>query len=201
MATKIFLSFFLFFSVSMSIFAQTVNKNYTIKGIIIDSSEQGIPYATVSLKKDSVSQIFLKRAAADVDGKFQIEVSIESGSYIIQIEAIGFGVILQPIELAEESKIDAGKLLMQESSTQLNEVQVFAAKPLVTQALDRIGYDVEADPENKTNNVLEMLRKVPSCVSIISRLRIASTKNGLRYSSSGVSFNTTSSTDFGKNEP
>ena len=161
MTTKIFLSISLIFSISLSVFAQTATTNYTINGVVTDLSGVSVPYATVSLKKDSVSQIFLKRTAADVDGKFQMEVSLDSGLYVIQIEAVGFGTLLQPIELADKRKIDAGKFLINEASTELNEVQIVATKPLVTQGLDRIGYDVEADPENKINNVLEMLRKVP----------------------------------------
>lgn len=40
-------------------------------------------------------------------------------------------------------------------------VEVTAQKPLVTADIDKIGYDVESDPDSKTNTVIEMLRKVP----------------------------------------
>jgi len=152
--------------ISMSVFSQTVGEqgrttNYTIKGVVEDEqSGNGVPYATVSLQKDSVAANFLKRVAADDNGKFEIELPLDSGTYFIHIEAVGYNTILQPIELADNKKVDAGKFLMKEG-TELTGVQVVATKPLVTQDLDKIGYDVEADPESATNNALEMLRKVP----------------------------------------
>jgi len=178
MQIKKILSVVLFLGISMSVFAQTVGEqsdtlsmlkgrtaakiNYTIKGVVADElSGEGVPYATVSLKKDSVAPVFLKRVAADVNGKFEIEVSLDSGTYLVHIETTGYQTILQPIEFSDNKKVDAGKFLMKETTTELGEIQVVAVKPLVTQDLDKIGYDVEADPESKTNNVLEMLRKVP----------------------------------------
>ena len=44
---------------------------------------------------------------------------------------------------------------------QLKDVEVTAQRQLIKQEVDRIGYNVEADPDSKTNNVLTMLRKVP----------------------------------------
>jgi ferric enterobactin receptor len=43
----------------------------------------------------------------------------------------------------------------------LNEVSVKAQKSLIKQEADRVTYDMQADPESKTSNLLEMLRKVP----------------------------------------
>ena len=46
-------------------------------------------------------------------------------------------------------------------SKDLDAVTVVAKKPLVKTDIDKLTYDVESDPESKTNNILEMLRKVP----------------------------------------
>ena len=43
----------------------------------------------------------------------------------------------------------------------LDGVNITAQRQLIKQDIDRIGYDVQADEESKTENVLEMLRKVP----------------------------------------
>ena len=43
----------------------------------------------------------------------------------------------------------------------LEGVSVTAQRQLIKQEIDRVGYDVQADEESKTENVLEMLRKVP----------------------------------------
>ena len=44
---------------------------------------------------------------------------------------------------------------------QLQDVEVTAQRQLIKQEVDRIGYNVAADADSKTNNVLTMLRKVP----------------------------------------
>ena len=43
----------------------------------------------------------------------------------------------------------------------LDGVTVTAQRQLIKQEIDRIGYDVQADEDSKTENVLDMLRKVP----------------------------------------
>ena len=44
---------------------------------------------------------------------------------------------------------------------QLKDVEVTAQRQLIKQEVDRVGYNIEADADSKTNNVLTMLRKVP----------------------------------------
>ncbi|MFD2873172.1 outer membrane beta-barrel protein [Mucilaginibacter ximonensis] len=43
----------------------------------------------------------------------------------------------------------------------LKEVSIKARKSAIKQEADRVSYDMQADPESKTSNLLEMLRKVP----------------------------------------
>ncbi|MES2376827.1 MAG: outer membrane beta-barrel protein [Bacteroidota bacterium] len=45
--------------------------------------------------------------------------------------------------------------------TNLKEVSIKADKPIIKQEVDRITYDLQADPQSKFSNVLEMMRKVP----------------------------------------
>ncbi len=44
---------------------------------------------------------------------------------------------------------------------QLEGIEVTAQRQLIKQEVDRIGYNIQADADSKTNNVLTMLRKVP----------------------------------------
>ena len=46
-------------------------------------------------------------------------------------------------------------------SVTLDGVTIKAQQQLIKQEVDRIGYDVQADGDSKTNNVMDMLRKVP----------------------------------------
>ena len=44
---------------------------------------------------------------------------------------------------------------------ELEGIVVKAQRQLIKQEIDRIGYDVQADEESKTQTVMDMLRKVP----------------------------------------
>ena len=50
-------------------------------------------------------------------------------------------------------------------SKELEGIVVKAQKQLIKQEIDRIGYDVQADEEAKTQTVMDMLRKVPRRLS------------------------------------
>ena len=54
-----------------------------------------------------------------------------------------------------------GNIILGVSSKQLKEVAVSAARPILKQEVDRISYDVQADPESKALTALDMMRKVP----------------------------------------
>lgn len=56
---------------------------------------------------------------------------------------------------------DLGKLTTVFNGETLSELTVTAQRPLVTKQIDRIGYDVQADPEASTSNLREIMRKVP----------------------------------------
>ena len=46
-------------------------------------------------------------------------------------------------------------------SKELEGIEIKAQRQLIKQEIDRVGYDVQADEESKTQTVLDMLRKVP----------------------------------------
>src|SRR5690606_11837909 len=54
-----------------------------------------------------------------------------------------------------------GSIFINPGVTGLKEVTITTIKPIVKQEVDRITYDLQADPESKVYSVLEMMRKVP----------------------------------------
>ena len=62
---------------------------------------------------------------------------------------------------AGEKLVDFGTLYITDASNELGQVEVVAQKPLVKADIDKIEYNVQDDPDSKSNSVLEMLRKVP----------------------------------------
>ncbi|MNK01715.1 hypothetical protein D3C87_195210 [compost metagenome] len=48
-----------------------------------------------------------------------------------------------------------------DSATTLSNVTISARKALIKQEIDRLSYDLQADPDSKSNSMLEMMKKIP----------------------------------------
>ena len=80
-------------------------------------------------------------------------------NYTLSVSSVGYKEFSIPFNVSG-LKTDLGKLSM-ESGVQLKEVSVTAQKPLVKMEPDKIVYSMESDPEAQTNNVMQMLYKIP----------------------------------------
>ena len=136
--------------------------DYTIKGQVVDSlSNETVPYATLSIALANAPQKAIKLLACDDDGKFTTTLK-QPGTYIMSMQSLGKLPAVKRFTLSEgKNSLNLGKLFMNDDTQQINEVTVVAQKPLVTVEVDKITYSLDDDPEAKTNNALEMFRKVP----------------------------------------
>ncbi|MBN8864658.1 MAG: TonB-dependent receptor [Sphingobacteriales bacterium] len=137
--------------------------SYTINGYVGDSSTQQ-PLGMVSL--EIRSDINRKQVAASLsatDGRFQL-LQVPTGSHLLAITLIGYSgktVFLPDSLFKQNSTIDIGRIWLQPATGNLGEVIVKSSRPLIKQEIDRLSYDVQADPDNKAQTVMELLRKVP----------------------------------------
>lgn len=134
--------------------------DYIITGKAVDSTGQAIAYPTVSIRRDSTDTEYAERHSGNTDGTFEVKTKASPGKLWVNIAAQTKTSVDQTLTLGDETKITMGNVILTDGE-ELRGVSIVAYKPLVTQSLDRINYDVEADPESKTNTVMEMLRKVP----------------------------------------
>ena len=148
-----------FFAVGFA-FAQTAPApNVTIKGTLIDSATQApMSFVTITLK-DAKTGDAIRAVASKDNGTFTIKAA-PNRPYQLALVFIGYKNKTVKITVGDHDT-ELGKVLMLPTSKGLSEVAIVATKPLVKQEIDRISYDVQADPETKTQNVLDMLRKVP----------------------------------------
>lgn len=135
----------------------------TLKGVLLDSlTQEGEPYATIKITKKSVPGKAVKMAVTDTGGKFQEKLSVAPGAYVIAISSIGKTPVVKDFTVkAGEKQIDFGTLYTKDAENELKGIEVVAQKPLVKVDVDKIEYNIEDDPDSKTNSVIEMLRKVP----------------------------------------
>lgn len=129
----------------------------SVKGIVINSSTNAaLDFVNITLT-DGKNKL-IASTNTHSDGAFSFDVKADS-AYVLSIIYLGYQTKL--IHLKGDADTDAGRILLFPLSTNLKEVHIRAAKSLIRQEVDRISYDVQADPESKTLNALEMLRKVP----------------------------------------
>lgn len=142
--------------------AQNAATSFQIKGVLLDSlTQEGEPYATIKITKKETPAVALKMLVTNMKGKFQEKVP-GTGNFIITISSIGRNIIVKDFTVkAGEKEVDFGTLYITDASNELGQVEVVAQKPLVKADIDKIEYNVQDDPDSKSNSVLEMLRKVP----------------------------------------
>lgn len=148
--------------VSSLVAAQNAAPLFQIKGVLLDSlTQEGEPYATIKIVKKEAPAHALKMLVTDMKGKFQEKVP-GTGNFVMTISSIGRNTIVKDFTVkAGEKVVDFGTLYITDASNELGQVEVVAQKPLVKADIDKIEYNVQDDPDSKSNSVLEMLRKVP----------------------------------------
>jgi len=132
-----------------------------ITGIVIDSiNNKPIEYATLILKESKTDSA--KSAIAKTGGAFTF-LGLRPVEYLLTVVAQGFKTRNMMINLANTTKgvKDLGALYMIIDVHNLKEVVVKENKLIAKQEIDRIIYNMQADPESKSSNVLEIMRKVP----------------------------------------
>ncbi|WP_207531980.1 outer membrane beta-barrel protein [Desertivirga arenae] len=131
---------------------------FKVSGSIADSaSKKSLPFLSVSLIKTNTTTA--KTSQSDARGYFKFE-NINVGYYQLLIKGIGIRTIRLNLQVKDQD-YELGQILVEKASTDLKEVTITGSKPLIKQELDRIIYDLEGDPESKSNSVLEMLPRVP----------------------------------------
>lgn len=151
------LLFLTFFLTAIPLFSAS----YKITGAVADSIGNPESFATVRVfaLNDTIHPI--KGSVADDAGRFTVDLA-SPGSYRVNILAFGKTPENKDITLSEaHPNVDLGQIKVREAINLLQEVTVTAQKPLVSKEIDRIGYDVQSDPDSKTSQLDDMLKRVP----------------------------------------
>lgn len=134
---------------------------YRVNASVTDSIGQPEVYATVRIfaAADSVKPVVL--TTTDDNGTLATTVPV-AGDYRLTVSSVG----KVPAELSFSVSDDAheanlGPVLLSDNVNELGQVEVVAQRPLVVREIDRLGYDVKADPDASTSTLRDILRRVP----------------------------------------
>ena len=123
----------------------------TIKGSVIDSKGDAMPFVTISvLSQDST---LITGAITDDDGKYAIEM--ENGKWKME------NVILQASYVGYQTAFGGPDFVMREETEQLQELEVKAKKPLIERQMDKLVVNVSASPLSAGSNGNDILRRAP----------------------------------------
>lgn len=141
----------------VTILAQTQIKGTTIHV----ENHTPIQFVTVTLKKGTET---VKTSLTAKDGTFIVK-DVDSGTYALLFTSVDYlakEISLRiPDTLQSSGIVQIGQIEMTAKTNTVKAVEITASRPLLKQEIDRISYDLQADPESKGANVLSMLRKVP----------------------------------------
>lgn len=142
--------------------AQQPKKKCQVSGVVVDSlTREGEMYATMKITTRENPLKAVKMAVTDKDGAFK-EWLQTPGNYTLTINAMGRKPIVRQFAVKPDmTAVPLDTLYISDASKQLEGVEIVAQKPLVKADIDKIEYNMEDDPDSKTNSILEMLRKVP----------------------------------------
>ena len=152
MKTK-FTTLLLFWVLAIS--AQT-----TITGTLQDKqSREAVSFANVVLcnKGDSVP---LVGVMSDIDGQFAL-TTVEKGELEIRISFLGYQPVVKKVNI-QGSDIRLGKILLQEDSRTLNEVEIVSQGSDMRFELDKKVFSVDQSIASAGGSVTDVLENVPS---------------------------------------
>ncbi len=142
--------------------AQQQEKKCQVSGLVADSlTKEGEMYATMKITKKEKPQEAVKMAVTGKDGTFR-EWLQSPGDYTLTVSSMGRQLIVRQFTVKPDmAAVNLDTLYIHDASNELAGVEIVAQKPLVKADIDKIEYNMEDDPDSKTNSILEMLRKVP----------------------------------------
>ncbi|WP_048905901.1 outer membrane beta-barrel protein [Pedobacter sp. V48] len=141
--------------------AQTITPNFSVTGKLMDSlTNKPAGWATINII--GTTNAIVKTGISDSTGIFILS-QIPSGTYKLEIVSVGYKPKTFAISLQDTTKqqVNQGLVLLSPDAKQLKGVNITGSKPIVTQEIDRLVYDLQADPDSKGNSLLEMMRKIP----------------------------------------
>ena len=138
-----------------------VAQQYSVQSQVNDSKGEGVPFATIYIYNSDDTTKVVSSGVSDAFGKVEHNLA-KPGSYSMRVHFVGMIPQSRTFEVSTSAPVaQLGTIVLNTESTMLHEVTVTAQRQLVTTEIDRLAYDVQADADSKTSNVLDMLKKVP----------------------------------------
>lgn len=149
------LGLLLFFIAFNNVFAQ----EYSIRGEVIDTNKKPIELAMIYLLNDS-SNSLVQSTYTDSLGLFNMKVEV--GNYLILIDQ--FGQNLEKRKLIITTDIDLGKIPVNNTSENLDELIIKTEKKLIEYKVDRLIFNIANSIASTNGDGLDAIKATPLLV-------------------------------------
>src|ERR1035437_3340300 len=126
------------------------------------SNGSPIEYASIQLLRNT-DQSLVEGTVSDTKGIFSI-ANVALGDYILVFDFIGFEQLVLPnVHITKEQPtLNIGKVLLETSSVQVEEVIVEGKRSTYTQSIDKKVFSVGDDLTSTSGSVSELMQNIPS---------------------------------------
>lgn len=130
-----------------------------ISGRVIDAqSREPLPFANVSV---NAQDKIISGTVADSEGRFVLE-GIEEGNYLVICSFVGYNKKEVQVLVGKLNKIfDLGRIELEPSTENIDEVTVTAKKEIVSAGLDKKSFNVEKNISQSGGSALDVMRNLP----------------------------------------
>lgn len=140
----------LFFAAAAS--GQTPLNRNAIEGVVADRATK-LPLSYVTVRLKTADGAVLKTMLTLANGSF-LFTELKPEQYQLSLSALGYDGLQLPAGGQDT-------LYLQPKENGLKEVSITADRPIIRQKAGKIIYDMQADPDSKNNQLLDMMRKIP----------------------------------------
>ncbi len=148
---------------SNNIFSQ-----HDLSGKVSDGNNEPVVFANVILLNAQDSTRVYKGTVSSEQGRYEFE-NIEKQNYLLKISFVGYKDFLKKVSVSGDTGIE--DIVLEEDTSQLDEITVKTRKPKITRSIDRIIFEV-ANTSLSSGNSWEILRKTPGVIENQGQLQI-----------------------------
>jgi len=145
-----------------------------ITGTVHDINGAPLPFASVLLLSEKDSSL-VKGVVSESDGSFYFE-QVAANDYLLSITSVGFRRYLERIQVPVGKKLLLPPTVIHELEEELEEITVFAQKPLFEKQIDRMVVNVQESITAAGSSVLEVLSRSPGV--LVNKQQNSITLNG-----------------------
>lgn len=131
---------------------QTRENHSRISGVVADQATK-LPLSYVTVRLKTADGTTLKTMLTLNNGSF-LFTDLKPEQYHLTLSALGYELLQLPAK-------ERDTLYLQPKENGLKEVSIIADRPIIKQKAGKIIYDMQADPDSKNNQLLDMMRKIP----------------------------------------